>query len=602
MTGLHLAQRACRDTSGHSCDCLLHAFLDEINRLEHTERFTVKPGLPRTAAALRRFFADTGMEYNVMACFWDVHDVIDVPVMCDGVVRFHAKLFEEFVQHHGQPNVFLSTIMMPFLAIWLQQFVVPPDGVPNARLLYFGCHSDTHFNEFQWREPPNIDLLQRMALSLTRGLESPDMHGFTPTVLGAWRSELSQEYPRNDPGLLDERVQSRLKREVRLIVAEEFGLNLPHNLLLKRSTAWEAHSIIPALDVRRGDVVLCSALKNFHFESCPPCDGRPLLPPARVPGWYKYHNKSRTVWMDVPRQNMSATGAAPMSLQQQHAAMKAQQAHMMAMIMQLAQPPKTQSEPFSITSSPRRSVAGSVDSYSPTAASINDQANAYAHEDDLHDSYSPTAASINGQANAYADEDDRDDAPDIHHNAVRASVMHSADAAVQVSVGPDGIVRATAICAMAKGDFVFDANVMRGIHGRMGCPSSPPTILGSPSMSWALYREGSKLWVHGAGTTPGGLLPNVQAQYPGQGGIAPPPVSTMRWRVLSSIRAGAVLSLGACSIVHLQVYSWTVCCFVNCTRTPCNVRTRVCIVRSHTFVLYCPRLLLYSHDPHFTHT
>ena len=534
MTGLHLAQRACRDTSGQSCDCLLHAFLDEIRRLEYTEGFTVKQGLPRTAAALRKFFADTVMEYNVMACFWDVHDVIDVPVMCDGVVRFHAKFFHEFVQHHGQPNVFLSTIMMPFLAIWLEQFVVPPDGVPKARLLYFGCHSDTHFNQFEWREPPNIELLQQMALSLARGLESPAIHGFTPTVLGAWRSELSQEYPRNDPGLLDERVQSRLKREVRLIVAEQFGLNLPHNLVLKRSTAWEAHSIVPALDVRRGDVVVCSALKNFHFESCPPCDGRPLLPPATGPGWYKYHNKSRTVWMDVPRQNLDA---AAMSLLQQQTAMAVQQSHMMAMIMQLSRPPNTLSEPLSITSSPQRSVAGSVDSYSPSAGSINDH------------------------ANAFEDEHDLDNDNDILHNAPRASVMHSADAAVQVSVGPDGTVRATAICAMAKGDLVFDANVMRGIHGRMGCPSSPPTILGSPSMSWALYREASKLWVHGA-STPGGLLPNVQAQYPGAGGIAPPPVSTMRWRVISSIRAGAVLSLGACSIIDLQVYPSTVWCVV----------------------------------------
>ena len=56
VTGLELARRASRETSGQMCDCLLHAFTDEVNRLEAKFSFVVDAVLPRTAHGLRNFF------------------------------------------------------------------------------------------------------------------------------------------------------------------------------------------------------------------------------------------------------------------------------------------------------------------------------------------------------------------------------------------------------------------------------------------------------------------------------------------------------------------------------------------------------------------
>jgi hypothetical protein len=505
VTGLELARRASRETSGHKCDCLLHAFTDEVNRLEAKFSFVVDAVLPRTAHGLRNFFKNHATEYEDMACFWAAHNIIDVPMLRHGLPKYTAVSFAEFVQHHGQPNVFLSTIMLPFLAVWLEQYVVPPAGQHKARLLYFGCHAGTRFNEFQWCEPPNLNILRPMAQALTTALQSPEAHGVTVDIMHTWRQDFERQYPRNASGLLDERVQSRLRRELRDQISQDFGMQ---DRSRKRSTAWEAQSSVPALEVRDADVVICNALLDFHFESCPPTEGRPLLPPPTEPGMYSYHDAAGTVWMDLPRQDLNA---APMSDDQVQAASRAQQQQMMSMIMQLSRPVQPTQAALSISSS---NSSTSQPTQSRAAAS----------------SPSPPPPA-----------------------RARAREVHEAQTAVHVCVREDGTVAATAKHDIPMGDFVYDANVMQGIHGDIGSLSSPPTILGPPSMTWALYRHASILWVDGADDAHS-LVPNVEPQYGGAGGAAPPPVSTMRYQVIDTIPEGAALNIGGISLATLQVF------------------------------------------------
>jgi hypothetical protein len=135
----------------------------------------------------------------------------------------------------------------------------------------------------------------------------------------------------------------------------------------------------------------------------------------------------------------------------------------------------------------------------------------------------------------------------------RAREVHEAQTAVHVCVREDGTVAATAKHDIPMGDFVYDANVMQGIHGDIGSLSSPPTILGPPSMTWALYRHASILWVDGADDAHS-LVPNVWPQYGGAGGAAAPPVSTMRYQVIDTIPQGAALSMGGISLATVQVF------------------------------------------------
>ena len=212
--------------------------------------------------------------------------------------------------------------------------------------------------------------------------------------------------------------------------------------------------------------------------------------------------------MDLPRQDLNA---APMSVDEVKAASRAQQQQMMSMIMQLSRPVQKNKASLSISSS------NSCTSQ-PTQS---------------HAAASPPSPPPPARA--------------------RAREVHEAQTAVHVCVRENGTVAVTAKHDIPMGDFVYDANVMQGIHGDMGSPSSPPTILGLPSKSWALFRHASILWVDGADDAQS-LVPNVWPQYGGAGGAAAPPVSTMRYQVIANIPQGAALSMGGVCLAQVQVF------------------------------------------------
>ena len=212
--------------------------------------------------------------------------------------------------------------------------------------------------------------------------------------------------------------------------------------------------------------------------------------------------------MDLPRQDLNA---APMSDDQVKAASRAQQQQMMSMIMQLSRPVQPNQAALSISSS---NSSTSQPTQSHAAAS----------------SPSPPPPA-----------------------RARAREVHEAQTAVHVCVRENGTVAVTAKHDIPMGDFVYDANVMQGIHGDIGSLSSPPTILGPPSMTWALYRHASILWVDGADDAQS-LVPNVWPQYGGAGGAAAPPVSTMRYQVIDNIPEGAALNIGGICLATLQVF------------------------------------------------